>query len=122
MMAFTLAELVVKIRADDSKLRRALPALRRGVERVQTSLRKMGQIARTAFSKMAAGLKRAAQAMAGMARYARLALLAIGGVIALTIKQASTAEEMHAKFMTVFRDEGEAVSKWAAQYLSLIHI
>ena len=90
-MAFTLAELVVKIRADDGQMQRALPALQTKLKRIQVSMERVSRVARRMF-------------------------LVVGGVMALMIKQASTAEEMHAKFMTVFRDEGEAVSKWAAQY------
>lgn len=90
-MAFQIADLYATIRADDAQMQTALPTLQSKLKRLQVQMEKV-------------------------ARVARRMLLVIGGVLALTIKHASTAEEMHAKFMTVFRDEGDAVAKWAAQY------
>ena len=90
-MAFQIAELFATIRADDAQIQRSLPGIRAKLERVGKSMQRVSYIARRMF-------------------------LAVAGVIALTVKQASDAEEAHNKFMTVFRSEGAAVSKWAQDY------
>ena len=87
-MAFQIAELFATIRADDAQIQGALP-------RIESKLRKT-QLA-----------------MRGVSRVARRMFLAVAAVIALTVKQASDAEEAHSKFITVFRDEGIAMTKWA---------
>ena len=90
-MAFQIADLYATIRADDAQIQGALPHIQRKLKRVQKS-------------------------MEGVARIARRMFIGVAAVIGLTVKQASDAEEAHNKFMTVFRDEGKAVSEWAKTY------
>ena len=90
-MAFQIADLFATIRVDDAKIMKSLVGVRAKLEHVGKSMQRVSYIARRMF-------------------------LAVAGVIALTVKQASDAEEAHNKFMTVFRAEGAAVSKWAQDY------
>jgi len=90
-MAFEIAELYATISARDAQIQSALPALQKKLKAVQRSMERVSRIARRMF-------------------------LVMAGAIALTVKQASDAEEAHNKFMTVFRAEGQAVSDWAVSY------
>jgi len=90
-MAFQVADLYATIRADATQIQAAMPKLRAKLERVQVSMEKVSRVARRMF-------------------------LGVAAIIGLTTKQASDAEEAHNKFMTVFRDEGVAVTKWAKDY------
>ena len=63
-MAFQIAELFATIRADDAQIQRSLPGIRAKLERVGKSMERVSYIARRMF-------------------------LAVAGVIALTVKQAS---------------------------------
>ena len=90
-MAFQIADLYATIRADDAQLRGSLPRIRRSLDQVHASMQRVAYVARRMF-------------------------LAISGVIALSVKMASDAEEAHNKFMVVFGNEQLAVTKWAADY------
>ena len=90
-MAFQIADLYATIRADDAQLRGSLPNIRRKLDQVHASMQRVAYVARRMF-------------------------LAISGVLALSVKMASDAEEAHNKFMVVFGNEQLAVTKWAADY------
>lgn len=94
-MAFTLAELIVKIRADDTRIQGALPTLQSKLRRVQVSMEKVSRIARRMF-------------------------LVVGGVMGLTVKFASDAEESHSKFLAVFKEEADAAKAWGDAHANAV--
>ena len=86
-MAFRLAELYVDITTRDEAFRRRM-------------------------THVSDRLKAVSRSMQGVARAARRMLLVTGAAMALTIKAASDAEEVHSKFLAVFKEEADAATAW----------
>jgi len=64
------------------------------------------------LSSMQSKLQKFSVSMEKVSRQAKFMLVAIGGVLALTVKYASEAEESHSKFLAVFKEEADAAKAW----------
>ena len=73
-----------------------------------------------ALGTMQSRLKSVEQSFQGVARMARRMFLVMAGAVTATIKFASDAEEVHSKFLAVFKEEAGAAKAWGDAYAGAI--